>query len=218
MVDDPIDERRRLAEVYSEKWDDELRELGAEFDDLTEMAQQALHAEMKKRGLGVPGLAGQSPDPLAVPRPLPDLDQPDDPEPEQESDLPREYTWKTVLCECDSQEEAWQVREVLRRAGIETWVEKPRFSFDLSSPRVLVAADQLDHAREVAASPIPQEIVDLSKVDVPVFETPACPDCGAPDPVLESVEPVNAWKCEACGKEWAEPPEMLDDEPERSGP
>ena len=68
----------------------------------------------------------------------------------------------------------------------------------------MVAADQLDQAREIAARPIPKEIVEQSKMQTPEFEPPVCPNCGAGDPVLESVDPVNSWRCEACGKEWSE--------------
>jgi transposase-like protein len=70
-----------------------------------------------------------------------------------------------------------------------------------------VAADQLEEAREIAARPIPQEIVELSQMEVPEFEPPKCPQCGAEDPVLEGAEPVNAWLCEVCGKQWTESPE-----------
>ena len=33
---------------------------------------------------------------------------------------------------------------------------------------------------------------------------PACPKCGAPDPLLESVEPVNTWSCEICNATWTD--------------
>ena len=68
----------------------------------------------------------------------------------------------------------------------------------------MVAADQLDEAREIAARPIPQEIIDLSKMEVPDFEPPMCPSCGAADPALEGVDPVNTWCCETCGRQWIE--------------
>ena len=70
---------------------------------------------------------------------------------------------------------------------------------------MLVAADQLEQARAIAAQPIPQEIIEESKTEVPEFELPVCPKCGAADPVLEGVDPVNTWRCEACGYEWTEP-------------
>jgi hypothetical protein len=94
---------------------------------------------------------------------------------------------------------------MLKREGIESWFEGPSIRWGIGSPRILVAADQLDQAREIAARPIPQEIVDQFKVEVPEFEAPTCPKCGAEDPVLENADPVNSWLCEACGEQWTEP-------------
>ena len=51
MQADPIAELRRLTEHYRELSDDELRNLAADFADLTETAQQALRTEMQSRGL-----------------------------------------------------------------------------------------------------------------------------------------------------------------------
>jgi ribosomal protein L37AE/L43A len=68
----------------------------------------------------------------------------------------------------------------------------------------MVAADQLEAAIEIAARPIPKEIVEESQLDPPEFEPPSCPKCGAGDPVLEGVAPVNSWRCEACGNRWTE--------------
>ncbi|MGA8530297.1 MAG: hypothetical protein WB622_11325, partial [Acidobacteriaceae bacterium] len=57
----------------------------------------------------------------------------------------------------------------------------------------------------IIARPIPQEIVEQSKVRVEDFVPPTCPKCGAADPLLEAVEPTNMWLCEVCGAEWSEP-------------
>ncbi len=89
-----------------------------------------------------------------------------------------EYTWKTVLCDCDTNEQAQELSAALRQAGIESWVQQAR-EFGRSYPRVLVAADQLDQARAIAARPIPPEIVAESQTEVPEFVPPSCPKCGA---------------------------------------
>ena len=122
------------------------------------------------------------------------------------SDPPREYTWKTFLCEREDPEETWQIREVLRQAGVESWLENPGYYVvpGASIPRIMVAADQLEKACEIVAKPIPQEIVEQSKMQIPDYEPPACPGCGAADPILEGADPVNAWRCEGCGKQWTE--------------
>jgi ribosomal protein L37AE/L43A len=211
MREDPIEVWRRLTGLYGEKSDDELRELAADFVDLTEVAQRVLRDELQKRGMDEPRAACEAPKDLegrTAPRWDSGAKLSRTSDASQTSDLPREYTWKTLLCECDEPEQAWQISEVLRQAGIESWIEGPRSSFylELSNPRVLVAADRLDEAPEIAARPIPQEIIDQSKMELPDFEPPACPSCGDGERVLEGVNPSNTWRCDTCGKQWTKEP------------
>jgi len=234
MQEDPFITQQRLAEVYRGKCDEELLELADEFNDLTEIAQRVLRDEMKLRGLRDPAaprvaatrlaqrVAASLENPAAIrgqpARRLFDSIPP-------ESDLPHEYTWKTHLCDCETREQAWQLAEALRRAGIESWIEAPPANalsgaFELVYPRIVVAADQLDEAREIAARPIPQDIIDQSRENAeraPEFEAPRCPGCGASDPVLlgededgqgnspqQDMAACNRWKCEVCGREWTD--------------
>ena len=241
MFTNPADEWRALTAHYRSMVDEELLELAAAFNDLTPTAQQVLRDEMRLRKLGDP----QAPAPAReftsppIPPPIPPPSSRDSlldgaalafgarppglvpNAPEQPSASgPVEYTWKTLLCSCDSDEQAWQIYEMLRRAGIESWIEGPSTyanssgsqegSFDTGSRRLMVAADQLDQARNIAAQPVPPDIIEQSKISPPEYEPPVCPQCGAEDPLLEDVEPVNAWKCEACGAEWSDPEADLD--------
>jgi hypothetical protein len=224
MRADPIEEWRRLREHYASMSDEELQELALDFVDLTEGAQQALRDEMKSRLLPDPKAPGDASKTSIAPI-APQWDTGADQsestdaenasEEDEDGDLPREYTWKTLLCECNESAEAWQIYEVLRRAGIQSWLERPRSGWSVSGPRVVVAADQLDQAREIAARPIPQEVIDDSKADPGEFVLPVCPKCGAGDPLLEGVEPFNSWLCEACGKRWSDSPEALADTAEK---
>jgi hypothetical protein len=66
-------------------------------------------------------------------------------------------------------------------------------------PRLIVAPDDANAAQQILARPTH----DASPADM-VFVEPACPKCGAPDPLLESVEPTNEWRCEACGNVWSD--------------
>lgn len=214
MKIDPIEEWRRLTQLYREMSDDELIELDADFAALTEPAQKVLRDEMKSRRL-------QPSPPDAV-----IANSPERPVWERKAGLlpfneiaatagegaeedggPYEYTWKTPLCECNERTEAWQIYEVLKRAGIESWLEGPGFhdGRGLEYPRVVVAADQLQQARAIVAQPIPQEIVEQCELPVEEFKLPVCPQCGAEDPVLESADPVNRWLCESCGRQWSDP-------------
>ena len=229
MQINPIEEWQRLTEHYRRMSDDALCELAVDFADLTPTAQQALGGEMRIRGLGDPATTPQ-PTPMGLPEDkLPLGNAPSDlvdnmgfgtfgarsPEiaPDnldtQDADGPHDYTWKTPLCECETGEEAWQLSAALKVAGIECWIEgagkySPYSNLDLPRPRLLVAADQLDQARMIAAQPIPQEIVEESRTPLPEFEAPRCPRCGAEDPLLESVDPTNRWHCESCDAEWTE--------------
>ncbi len=210
---DPIEEWRRLREHYTQLNDEELYELALDFGNLTETAQQVLRDEMRSRGLDDPRAPRQIPNyaaALATSNSNPHISQPSAATANQaegdETDLPHAYTWKTQLCECESTEQAWQIHQVLKQARIDSWVEHPgsRYSFGITYPRVMVAADQLEAAIEIAARPIPKEIVEESQMDPAEYEPPTCPKCGAGDPVLEAVDPVNSWLCEACGNQWTE--------------
>jgi hypothetical protein len=212
MEIDRAAEAQRLIEHYRQMYDAELLNLAADSADLTEIAQQVLRDEMKLRGLADRGRPRDLRDSTAPPKNEPFLppsqwesaaNLPVADEDGEEEHPAHGFGWKTPLCECDTRELAWQIREVLRRAGIESWIETPAsYAIDLSGPRVVVAADQLDQAREIASQPIPQDIIDESKLPVPEYELPTCPQCGAADPILEDVEYGNSWACEACGKQW----------------
>jgi hypothetical protein len=209
MQADPITEWQRLTHLYREMGDGELVELDAGKDDLTDVAMQVLRDEMKKRGLDEPRKPGTEPNQTGS-FGASKWGAGDDAEVGEEaaeaSDPPQEYTWKTFLCEREDPEETWQIQEVLRQAGIESWIENPGYYVvpGASIPRIMVAADQLEKACEILAKPIPREIVEQSKMQIPDYEPPACPSCGAADPILEGADPVNSWRCESCGKQWSE--------------
>jgi hypothetical protein len=137
-------------------------------------------------------------------------DDPDDHDSQAEEEAPHEYTWKILLCECETSSQARQLVAALRQAGIDSWVDGPasgtRYrSASLASPCVVVAADQLDQARAIAAQTHPQEIVeDEKEEEVPEFVEPKCPSCGSDDLVLEGVDPANSWRCEHCDEQWTE--------------
>lgn len=228
MQIDPTQEWLRLTAEYRAKYDEELLDIQRDFADLTPVAQQVLAAELRLRGLDKKIAEAQQ---TAAPidsswekRPASPfaeraqvafhgdqlgnilgnntLEPVSDGEGDSKAGGNVEYTWKTLLCECEEREQAHQIWEMLRRAGIESWIQSRERGLNFT--RVLVAADELDRARAIIANPIPQDIIDESRETVPEFELPRCPACGAEDPLLESTEPVNAWKCENCGEEWTD--------------
>lgn len=241
MQSDPALEWRRLTEHYREIGDEELRELAADFASLTETAQHVLAQEMRSRGLADPQSTRQPAQfastpiaafesPLRAGEMPEDSDSiatrvtgllgarapqlvPDSPEAQMDDTGDHDYTWRTYLCERETQQQALELRDALKRAGIDCWIA----SYGLVYPRVLVAADQLDRARAIAAQPIPQEIIDDSKIETPEYELPICPKCGAEDPTLESIEPANQWRCEQCEHEWTEETEISGGEAGKTG-
>lgn len=205
MQIDPVQEWQRLTAAYREKSPEELRELARDLADLTDTAQQALRSEMRSRGMGDPE-SPRSAESASTPASEPsDLEFH---EADSEDGSAREYTWKTFLCECDSKQ-AWQLVEALKRAGIESWTGGPGVyarekDWGPEMTRITVAADQLEQARIIAAQPIPQQIIDESKEEIPEFIEPKCPKCGSDDVVLEGVDPENIWRCEQCEAKWTD--------------
>jgi hypothetical protein len=205
----PVDEReyQRCKGHYAGLSDDGLEILWAQYDDLTPSAQVALSEEISKRNLDVGEETEESSlvdDPDALARAERQVAASEERNhAEEESDEPREYSWKVLLCDCNDRTEAWQIRQALKRHGIDSWIE-PERGYSMNPPQVFVAADQLEEAHRVIAQPIPQDIIDESKTEIPEFEMPECPKCGGADPVLVNAEPSNAWECAACGHQWTD--------------
>jgi len=220
MQNNPAEEWQQLSQNYREKFDGELEDLALDMGDLTETAREVLRNEMKNRGLAMPGEkaeAGTRPERSGTRvsssvDPDAEFDASNGAGSDEGANSPHEYTWKTPLCECNSSEEAWQITQVLKRAGIDSWVSGANSGMG-GYPKVLVGADQLEEAIQLTSQPIPQDILEDSNREVPEYVPPTCPKCGAEDPVLESAEPTNSWLCEACGAEWTDPEPGSDDQP-----
>ena len=216
---------QQLAGHYRTLYDEELLRLAESQQELTEVAREILIAELEHRGLAPEaGASAEAEVPAAIPLPPPDvvaaagilhvpqylsLSYPQHAEAAEgtAAEMPKgkvDYTWKTQLCEVEEPEQAAALRLVLARAGVPCWIEGDYFGAGLRYPRVLVAADQLERARQIASQPIPQEIFDEVNETAPEFQSAVCPQCQTPDPVLEDVEPTNQWLCEQCGHRWAE--------------
>ena len=184
MQADPILEWQRLTGHYREIGDDELRELAADFADLTETAQQALRSEMRSRGLGDP----KAPETARRHRmrrqrlPLPTLNQSLAPNIPSftpgtlaacPSSFPMRPTARTTRARTTTHgrpSSATVIPMNKRRNSLQR-CSRPeskagfnsRSEFGRRYARVLVAADQLDQARAIAARPIPREIVEESQ-------------------------------------------------------
>ena len=208
MQTDPVEEWRRLSTLYGEMGDVEIEELAAQINDLTPTAQDVLREEIKKRGITgesrTPRVRAEQRDGDAEVHWDHENDGSGEYSDGSSGDGVVDYTWKVELCRCESPDEAAARSEMLRRAGIDSWIQR-RSSFG-GDIQINVGADQLDEARGVVSQPIPQSILDRLKEEAASFEyeIPTCPKCGVPDPTLESVEPSNNWLCESCEYTWSD--------------
>jgi len=206
MPTDPLEEWRRLTALYSEMGDIEIQDLADQINDLTPTAQEVLRDEMKKRDLTTES------EHQAAGTTQPRREATVNYEPARYRYSPasdstdgageHEFSWKVPLCDCETKTEARRIAAMLQRAGIDSWIEAPG-----DSARILVGADQLDQAQLIAVQPVPQDILDEEREleAAAQYELPTCPNCGAPEPILESVEPSNNWLCESCDHTWSDP-------------
>lgn len=217
MQSDPVEEWHRLSALYSEMGDIEIEELADQINNLTPTAQDVLRAELKKRGItaesNAPRLKTRHQADDAEVHWQQEQDTGADADPSDESSSPN-YTWKVALCRCESLDEAAARCEMLRRAGIDSWIQRPGVQFvvpwlegGVGDFQINVGADQLDEALPILDEPIPREIIEQMREEAAAaeYELPTCPQCGSPDPILESVEPTNTWLCESCDHTWSDP-------------
>jgi hypothetical protein len=201
--------RRRFADML----DRDLLRIAADYNILKPTARQAIRDEMRRRDLGDPvplALRHDPTDPESIARTDAEIDARLEARRALHGDEERDYTWQTPLRDFETRDEAIQCLEMLDRAGIQWWFRDPdRGRGDPTTQRldyrILVPADQLDDALEIIAQPVPQDIIDESKIETPEYELPHCPRCCNQEPTLIATEPSNQWLCESCGNEWRDP-------------
>jgi hypothetical protein len=204
MADNSEIERRELAERYASMSTEQLQDLAAESNSLTEIAQSLLEAEIKRRG-EIPQLVSkealdsteESPDPkLVIIR--------------QFRDLP----------------EALLAKGAIEASGIECFLGDDNMirmdwfiSNLLGGVKLSVRQEDAEDAIAVLDQPIP-EIIDVEGVGE--YQQPRCPQCGSLDIAFEELNkaiaygsagflhlplPVHnsGWSCHACGNTWDAP-------------
>jgi hypothetical protein len=203
MSIDPVKEWQRLSKLYAEKSDQELAELSASFHELTEIAQQVLQDELKRRGLSSPGELAQPPLIENQDAIQDNFELEETPLPESEME---EVPW--ILHESGDAQILGELQEALNQAGISSRIVNPQENIYRSRFLQLQVAER-DALRSEQILAQPRELKPSPpKIDEGDFETPSCPKCGASDPLLESVEPFNTWLCENCGTHWTESGEL----------
>lgn len=182
---------------------EDLEDIAAEYDCLTPIAQQVLREEMTRRGMADPDLDTGETDTFFSE----ETEEEERPNPflaaaelkTQKAPAPNE--WWVRVYETDDREKAEQYAIILSDAGIEhRWrVDPAGYHF------IEVAAAQADDAHRVLAQPVPQSVIEDSKIEAPEFMMPRCPRCKNDEPVLLSRDPSNTWLCESCGNRWNDP-------------
>jgi DNA-directed RNA polymerase subunit M/transcription elongation factor TFIIS len=193
---DRAEEWRRLKELYLEKSDEELEVVAHEAYELTDVAQQALEAEIARRGLklemrkapeAAPGVEGNF---------IPD---------------PTELNLVSVQQVFD-REEAKQAKDALSNNGLPSFlgpenvesVEDFRGSFERG---VDIKVREVDSGRAHAAL---RNIPPREPVDENVEYIARCPKCHSDEIVFlsldesatESRDAQFNWSCDACGYKW----------------
>jgi hypothetical protein len=183
---------QELVTLYGSYGDGELIALGRGMADLTEMAQEALKGELTRRGLKI------APEKPVETRVL------------TEEDLADMRTYaESAPDECifdfPTEEAAAAAYYALTREGIEAIVVSPSSAkFDNRGPRVVVTPKDADRATAVLSEPSTDQLKAETEETPEEFALPLCPACGGEETLLESVDPVNQWRCDGCGHTWLE--------------
>jgi hypothetical protein len=230
---DPEQERRRLAEFYSYQMDGELEKVAGQAYDLTDMAREALRAEMARRGLTA-ALAEHAPAASvtfgsSASSPRPGDPPPETPQAEVSPNHAGEQGMVTIRQFRDLPE-ALFAKGSLESTGIECVLldgNMVRLDWFISNllggVKLQVRPEDAAVAEEILSQPIPENF------DVPgvgEYEQPRCPKCQSMDVNLQEVAPAAylsaavsvpypfrrpAWKCHSCDAEWED--DGLEDAP-----
>lgn len=203
---DRAQEWRRLKELYRDKSDEELSAVAGEGYQLTELARQALEAEIASRRLDLE-IATEPPEPVDEPEPM----EPEDFDPTGFDLVPFGIYW--------DREAIIQTKSILDTANIPSYigeeaVEKVddfRGRFE-RGVQLLVRAVDRQHAFQACAYHAQQNEDKTAPPEEDNYIPPKCPTCGSEDIVFEGRDPNLTsdnsadskfkWSCDACGHEW----------------
>ena len=219
---DPEQERQRLAEFYSHQMDGELEAVAKQAYELTDLARQALRAEMSRRGLSAALIEVRpvAPVPAALPGDPPDHEPPGKVEvspPDGELELRRMLTIRQFR----DLPEALLAKGSLESAGIEAVLTDDNivrldwfWSNLMGGVKLKVSPEDVGAANEILDQPIPE---GFDVTGVGEYQQPHCPKCQSLDVNFQEVAPAayvsaylnvpipfhrRAWKCHACDTEW----------------
>jgi len=200
---DPDEERKRLEDLYAGMADEELDKLLDTADELTDLAREALKAEIEHRGGHV------------------EFEYEEAAEEPQHPDL-------VTIAEFQDVQEAMFACGMLKSAGIQSFLADENtvrmnwfWSNMIGNMRLLVREEDVEAAQDILRQPIPEES-DVAE-GAPPFRPPKCPKCGSLDIQFEGFDPAiglttgwvavpvplrgDRWKCKECGAQWRDAPE-----------
>jgi hypothetical protein len=194
---DPEQERRRVAEFYSHQMDGELEAVAKQAYELTELAREALRAELARRGLTVKWIE-VAPAPPVPPAPAALPGDPPEPEPDREefSSEDGELELRTMLTIRQFRDlpEALLAKGSLQSAGIEAILTDDNivrldwfWSNLMGGIKLKVAPEDVEVANEILDQPIP-EAFDVTGVGE--YQQPHCPRCQSLDVNFQEVTPA----------------------------
>jgi ribosomal protein L37AE/L43A len=68
----------------------------------------------------------------------------------------------------------------------------------------VVTPKDAERAAAILSRPSAEELKAETEETFEGFNLPQCPACGGAETLLESVDPVNQWRCDHCGHTWLE--------------
>jgi hypothetical protein len=205
---DLAQETLRLNALYAAMSDDELLELMNDIEHLTDIARDALSAQIAGRGIkSRPPERTQNASALDL--------RGEAANPDGFEDL---VLGGVTIGECETSDEAGLLSFVLGESAIRSAVRATRGKFDLTLPQVRVAPEDAERAIAVLANPIPDSVRRAyaeMNYDNASFADQRCPRCNSEDILLQPENPgyLNDWLCSSCGYNWQDPlPNNLQEE------
>lgn len=220
----PEQERRRLAEFYSRQMDGELEKVAGQAAELTDLAREALRAELSRRGLSTAPLESAlapAPVPVKTPPPPPRVKTPSAELPAWlDADLAlRELV---TLRQFRDMPEALLAKGCLESAGIESClVDENMVRLDwfwsnlVGGIKLRVDPKDTEAANEILDQPIPE---GFDVAGVGEYRQPTCPKCQSLDVTFQELnKPIayatlymgvpiplrrRAWRFHFCDAEW----------------
>jgi hypothetical protein len=219
---DPEQERRRLAEFYSHQMDGELEQVAGQAYELTNVAREALQAEISRRGLvaELVDLLPVAPVPVARPGDPPAPQPPTEEFPSLDGEL--ELRRMVTIRQIRDLPEALLAKGSLESAGIEAVLTDDNiirmdwfWSNLMGGIKLKVAPEDVEVANKILNQPIPE---GFDVAGIGEYQQPQCPRCQSLDVTYKELNrpvsymtvwlqvpiPVHrrAWRCHSCEAEW----------------